>query len=186
MQLTDETQNKITIVDGHCYDADGVYLYPEKKEQFEVNDQASAEWYGDKLTEMDSEIARLETRIKLYTDNVKAMQADIAKARDGMLYKYGGQLADFAKDNLPKGKKTWTCPTIVVKFRLSRPSIDVTDEDAALTWAKAEQPNAVKVVEKFMKSEADLSEMNAEDLRAAGLKINPGGDETYKIETGVK
>lgn len=181
-QATTELAPETVVIEGHVYDAQtGEYMHPAEKDGFRIDDQATAEWFGEKIAEMDADIKALEMRKAALTANIDRQIADVQRHRDGMMFRYGAQLEAFAKANLPKGKRTWTCPFVSVAFRTVKASFRVRDESQALEWAKANCSEAVKVKESFLTSNvSDAMKILAPDVFDAVPER-----ETVSIETGV-
>ena len=174
----------VRFIEGYAYDVNtGELLYAaERGEGFKVDDQRSAEWLGEKLMGLDADIAALELQKQAVTQNVDRMVADKKRHKDGMLYRYGPQLEAFAKANLPKGKRTWTCPFVSVAFRTVKAGFKVRDDGIALEWAKAFCPDAVQTKESFLTSKvSDETKMLNIDI------FDPVPErETCKIESGLE
>lgn len=153
--MVEQLQETSTVeIDGNIYDAEtGEFLQSAgRKSDWLPQDAADYEWLGEKLGQADAEILAIEARRKFVNENFDAMVKDVQRKKDGLLWKFGRMIEDFARGNLPKGKKTWTCPTMSVSFRLSGPRLSVTDPDLALSWARDNAPEAVVVKESFQVS----------------------------------
>ena len=183
MLLKEQTETKETVViEGHVYDAEtGEYLCPCEKEGFAVTDERSAEWLGEKLSELDGRIKALELRKAAIVQNIDRQIADAMRHKEGMLWKYGADLTEYARANLPRGKRTYTNPFVTVAFRTVNRKFNVIDYQAAIEWAKANCPIAVKVTESFLTSNVSdaLKEANPDVFEYVPER------ETVKIETGV-
>ena len=181
---TRNNETDIVVIEGFCYSTEtGELLYPAEKEGFKVDDQRSAEWLGEKLLGLDADIAALELQKQAVCQNVDSMIADKKRHKDGMLWRYGPQLKAFAKANLPKGKRTWTCAFVSVAFRTVKAGFRLaTTDDAAMSWAKAEYPDAVKVKESFLISQVPDSVKDANPIIFQSVPER----ETCNVETGVR
>jgi len=157
---------------------------------FAVEDAKSAEWVLERLQEQDALIAALNAREKAIRENIDAERRRIEHRRNGLLYRFKGELEAFARDNLPKGKKSWVCPFGVVQFRTQAARLKVADPEKALAWAKAYDPDAVKVIEEFQISKLNpafksrMMEDSPSSRETAGLDLSPE-TETCQISTGL-
>lgn len=159
------------------------------KPKFEVNDQSSAEWVLEKMQTEDAEILALQARLKALTENLTTMLKSHQQKRAWLEMRFGPELARYAKDNLPKGKKTWTCPYGKVSFTSTPEKLKVRDKNIALKWAHDECQEAIKVIEDLV-----ISSIPAETVEALlsapmtadtfGFAIVPAG-ERVSIKTGV-
>lgn len=182
-------EQKTVVIDGNEYDVEtGEFLQSVgRKSDWVPQDAGDYEKLGEWLAESDAQIAAIEARRKFYNENFDAMVRDVKRRKDGLLWKFGRMIEDFARGNLPKGKKTWTCPTMSVAFRTVNPRVTVKDDDVALGWARNNAPDAVQVVEKFYVSKLPDSvrlELLAhpESAVGTGLEVTPG-TETATIKT---
>lgn len=186
-----EQLQDIEIIDGMAFDAEtGEFLRFVQKPEFHVTDTASAEWLLEKASSLDADILALDARLKALAENLTAMKREKERQRDGLLYRFGKELEHVARENMPKGKKTWTCAYGSVAFRTTQPRLDVRDEDTALAWARSECPDAVKVKESLLKSlipaEQTASLMcDPTKADALGFTVVPEG-ESVTVKTGVK
>ena len=178
-----------TTIDGVIYDTETGECLGTVKPEFHVTDQASAEWVMEKVFSLDAEIAAYEARLKALSENIGAMKRTKEQQRAGILYRFGPEVENFAKENLPKGKKTWTCPYGSVSFRTTQAKLDIADQDRAIVWAKSEAPEAVKVTESILKSMIPADKVNwimenPTSADANGFTIVPAG-ESSTIKTGI-
>lgn len=155
---------------------------------FSISDESSAEWLMEKIQEMDAEIAAFKLREEAVVQNLTTKRREVERRRDGLLYKYKGELENFAKSNLPTGKKTWTCPYGSVAFRATKARLSVENPDFAMVWAENNAPDAIQTERRFMVSKLDkglvesLMRYNSDTLKAIGFNRIPEG-EAVKIET---
>ena len=112
---------------------------------FAVKDAASAEWVLERIQQLDAQEAALKARQEAILANIQTERGRIDARKKGLLFRFEGQLAEFARENLPKGKKSWVCPFGTLGFRTSKGSTKVLDKDVALAWAQDNAPEAVKV-----------------------------------------
>ena len=172
-------------IDGNTYDRETgeLLIASGRKSDWVPQDSADFEWLGDRMGEADAEIAAIEERRKFYNENFDAMVRDVKRKKDGLLYKFGRMIEDFARANLPKGKKTWTCPTMSVAFRTNPARVAVKDDEVALGWARNNAPDAVQILEKFYVSKlpaevkADLL-AHPESAIGTGLEVTAASERT--------
>ena len=184
-------EQPITVeIDGHIYDTstgEEVYVRPASKPQeWAPTTDEDFEWLGKTLSEYDSTVAAIEARRKFVNDNFDAMARDAKKPKDGLLWKFGKMIEDYARTNLPKGKKTWTCPFMSVAFKTAPARPVVTDKDLALEWAKTECPSAVVVKEEFQISKIGSKKddiMALGGIPKHGIEVVPES-ESVTIKTG--
>lgn len=177
-------------IDGMIFDTETGECLGATKPEFHVTDEKSAEWVMSKVFALDAEILAYESRLKALSENLGTMKAEKERQRAGLLYRFGPELEHFAKENLPKGKKTWTCPYGSVSFRTTHPRLDVVDEALAVAFCKTYAPEAVKVKESVLKSlipdrvQAELAAAQNETGQTFGFELVAGGESTT-IKTGV-
>lgn len=191
--VQEQLQQTTVEIDGIVYDAETGEVLGTVKPKFEVNDQESAEWVFKKLLDADAELAALAARKKALLENLGAMERNVQQRRDGLLYRFAPELENFARENLPKGKRTWTCPYGSVSFRATSGGIKVLDDALALEVAQTEgMQNAIKVTEAFrvsqltdVQKELIVSKFESHDSRwaRAFAKTDPG--ESATIKTGA-
>lgn len=190
--------NNSVVIDGLLFDIEtGECLGVWEKPAFHVTDTEKAEWLMRKLWDYDADILALEAREKAILENIGKMKADVKQRRDGLAYRFGPELEQFAKENLPQGKKTWACPFGSVSFRASHGGVRVVDEKSALEIAqKSGWANAIKVTEEFRVSQ--LTPLQADTVKAWLTESDPSQDivgnafkivepqDLATIKTGVK
>lgn len=167
----------------------GVATANESGGGFRVRDRASAEWVLERIFEAESEYDALKRRLDTYARNIFDMQAEHARRAKWLRKRFGDELEAWARAELEGQKqRTVRTPFGRLSFRKRKARVVVTDEDAVLAWAKVNESNAVKVIEKFL-----VSEVRADRLRVwltggpvpPGFAIEPEHD-TFKIDTGVE
>ncbi len=187
--MINEKLQQTTVIDGIIYDSETGECLGTVKPEFHVTDQASAEWVLEKASALDQDIAGLTARKNALIANMDVMIKEKSNQKAGLLYRFGPELEHFAKENLPKGKKTWTCPFGSVGFRATQAKIEVQDEERAMAWAKQFAPEAIKVKESLLKSliPDDLITKFLDDPTGAdaeGFTVVPAG-ESATIKTGI-
>lgn len=179
------------IHDGYKIDAETgeVVEYVGVQEGFEVNSNESFEWVMEKIQSEQSDIAALNARKAALVANIDKMIRNHQQRENSLIFRFENELVHYAKENLPKGKKTFTCPYGSVSFRASAEKLEVTNDELALSWAKDHCPEAIKVTEKFLISQVPQqikSEMMADETRSFmhGFMVKRAS-ETHKIDTGI-
>jgi phage host-nuclease inhibitor protein Gam len=186
-------ENKAVIVeiDGYRIDAETgeVVSIATPKPQFTVSDESAAEWVLERMSVEDAEIGALEARRAALLQNMEAMIGDRKRRLGYLHFRFDNELAEYARQHLAKGKKTWTAPFGSVAFRTKPANVKVTDEEKALEAARTRWPEAIKTTEKFLiaslpaAAKAMLLE-NPDEAPGAGLEVVPEV-ETISIKTGV-
>lgn len=162
------------------------------KPDFQVTDADSAEWVLSKIEFAESEMFRLKTMLEKQVERLNSQIAQYKRHADFMKARFGPELEQFAKANLPKGKKSWLGTHGAIKFRSTNERLDIADSEKALGWLKATEgcQDAIKVTESVLKSA--IPAPTAEKLKAdpelraiAGFELIPAG-ESMTIDTGFK
>lgn len=200
MSAVAQPQPQTQIIEGFIYDVEtGEFIGVAEKPRFSVVDQGSAEWVLEKMQTLDAEIAALEARKLALVTNMDAMIADAKRHRSGMEWRFGPEIAEVAKANLPHGKKSWTCPYGTVQFRTVKGGLKVKDAALAIEAAKAYGfTHALKVSESFLISQltdtqkyvievdALRDESPTDDVRISAAFEVTEDRETVSIKSGVE
>lgn len=158
------------------------------KGQFVIDDDAKAEWAMEKIQGMELEIERIRTRKKAMIENLDRMEANVEQRKRAFMNRMAPDLEKWARENMPKGKKTWTCPYGNLAVRIVPRHLKLVDKDLALTFAKAVSPNAVRVQEEVLVSlipdhvKQDVIEHGPEMAGTCGFEIIEAR-ETVTIKT---
>lgn len=128
---------------------------------------------GQWLSEYDGQLAGIEARRKFLNENLDTMARDVHRRKEGLLWKFRPLIEAHAKANLPKGKKTWTCPFMSVAFKSHGEDVSVEDKKAALEWAEEHAPEAI-----VQKPEFQITKMDPE--KKAALVSQQGLDGVFK------
>lgn len=182
---------RTTVIEGYVYDLDtGECLGPQTPSpKWQCDSPEKAEWVLEKLQTVDSEITALEARKAALTKNLDTMIGEQQKRRDSLMFRFSNELAEVGRQNLPAGKKTWTCPYGSVAFRSVGASVKIADEEKALIAAEAAFPEAVKTTKSVLVSKIpdDTKAQIMDDPHMAarlGFDIVPAR-ESVTIKTGV-
>lgn len=188
--VQEKLDQTVIEVDGLLFDADtGEFLSVVKSPEFHVIDVATAEWVLEKVSKLEAEAMALQARLTALAENLGRMMAEKKRQSEGLLYRFGPEIEQVAKENMPKGKKTWTCAYGSVAFRATKARVDIRDNALALEWAKVHAPDAVKVTESVLKSlipDEILANFTDNPTYAdtEGFTVVPAG-ESSTIKTGV-
>lgn len=198
-EQTDAQEREVTIIGGKAfYVDDGTFAYLTERPAFKVEDEGSATWLMEKLSEMDGELAGLAERRSALVSNIDSMIADVTRSREGMEYRYGPELIEFASRNLPESKsgrvikKTWTCPFGKVSFKDKAPRLVVVDRALAVKLCEGlELADAIKRPDPAVLVSMLPADMEARihdeatDPADVGFRIEPAVLDIPKIKTGV-
>ena len=187
--------NESTAAPVEPIEVDGYLIDPETGEvvghvdgAFQVDDLGSAEWVMEKMLTEDIEIAALEKRLEVIAANLDSMKKDRERRRKWLEYRFGDELEDFARQNLPEKGKTWKCAYGRVSFRTTNARVGVNDETLAINFLRPIAPDAIKTTEKVLVSALpEHIKQKALDggLKKWGFEVVPGG-ESVTIKTGVE
>lgn len=177
------------VVDGYLVDAETgeiVGVVPPKP-GFSVDSAEAAEWVLQKLTDCDVEIASLKAREQAILANLAAMKRTQEQRKASLLFRFEGELVEFAKSNLPHGKKTFTTPYGSVGFKAHglSVSVDKAQSEKALEWGKEHCPECLKTTAEVQVSKIPV-ELKDEIAKAGieGFTVKLPG-ESVTIKTGV-
>lgn len=173
--------------EGVVYDIDPetgevVAVHPPEPE-FVVDTADKADWVMGKMLALDSEAAAIDSsaivaQARAILANAESMKKDLTRRRDALEWRFGPELAQFAKANLGK-TKTWKGLYGSVSFRVTPSRLTIENESQAVEWARSYCPEALKVTEKVL-----VSLVPDQDVAPIGFAIVPAG-ESVKISTGV-
>jgi hypothetical protein len=177
------------------------------KEDFTVTDEKSADWVLEKLMDSETQVARLNIKLKALTENIQTQIKAEERKQNFLKFKFGPALEHFARVAL-EGKKTKTLPLTFGKLSLRtvKGGLRVADAQKALEWAKNFFPGAIKVTETFqislvpdgVKGEIDLAltdetafaegqpghQEGWREIAKEAFEIKPD-EEKFDIKTGV-
>ena len=175
-------------------EVDGYLINPETGEvvghvdgAFRVDDTGSAEWVLEKMLVEDTELEALIIRMDIIEANLHSMKMDRQRRRAWLEMRFGSELIEFARENLPKKAKTWKCPFGKVSFRTVGDKVKVNDEERAVNFLRDIEPEAIKTTEKVMVSrlsDKTKAKVAAGELKPWGFEYVPGG-ESVTIKTGI-
>mgnify|MGYP006921335240 CR=1 FL=1 len=170
----------IVIQDGYKLDSETGEILG-LAEPFQVHDVKSAEWVLEKMQEAEAQARAYETQAADIMTNLAKLTKFHRSKAEWLRACYGSQLEEVARENLPKGKRTWSSLFGSVAFRTTAPRLDIVDEADAIAWAKAYYPEAVKVKESLLKSNIPTDETYPPN---SGIVYVPEG-ESVTIKVGA-
>lgn len=186
------TENKPFEYEGYLIDPEtgevlGMASLP--KPEFRVEDAESADWVLKKICDAESEAARIKMVLASVQERLETEIKAQLRRVEYLKYRFGPDLEHFAKENLPKGKKTWKGVWGEVSFRSTKSRLDIVDEEKAIAWAKSDAALevAVKVTEKLNKSELPQEVVgrlldDPESAKVIGFEVIPSS-ESVSIKT---
>lgn len=139
---------------------------------FTVRDEATAAWAVGKINAAAAEVERRRAAAAEYV-------AEAEREERRLRERFEGELKLWARDNLPRGKRTLKLLTGKLEFRAVPGRWSVVRTDEALAYAKQHYPEAVKVEEKLLVSE--LLKVAGEGELIPGVEYIPEG-ESFKVK----
>lgn len=143
----------IVTDEGLVYDVDPetgevLAVHPPEPE-FVIDSRERADWVLGKMLHLDAEIAAIDTaaivqQARAILENAEAKKKDLARRRAALEWRFGPELAQFAKANLGK-TKTWKGYYGSVSFRATPAKLKVSDPVKAAWWALEACPGAARV-----------------------------------------
>lgn len=150
-----ETGEVITLIPGGdaTYEVDPetgevLAVHPPEPD-FVIDSRERADWVLGKMLALDTEIAAIEgsalvQQARAVLANAERMKAGLARERAAWEWRFGPELAQFARANLGK-TKTWRGYYGSVSFRAQAAKLTVADADKAAWWALGACPDAARV-----------------------------------------
>jgi phage host-nuclease inhibitor protein Gam len=182
----------IEDADGYLLDEFGEIIgyreaNPERDgEQFHVTNANGAAWVLAKMMDAEASLAGIAAKQKAILENIAAERRTHEQRLAFFRFRYAGELELFARDNLPRGKKTWTCPWGSVSFRKVPAGVEVTDEAQAIEWCRvAGLTDGIKIKESLLISKVADALMADPPPLGHGIEIRKES-EKCTIKTGVK
>jgi hypothetical protein len=125
---------------------------------------------------MIGEQAQMRRIVEMCEKRIKVLQ----RKRDWIEQKYGKSAFNVARQNLPKGRKTYTSPYGEITFRTTKDRLVVDDHAQAVAWARMVAPDAVRKVETVLVSKIPAKVMNSiltlEQFVPHGMHIEAGAE----------
>lgn len=115
------------------------------KMPFRVDSQEAAEWALELRSRIEGRALGIAARRTALLKNIeKELRAEERKL-SWWEWRFGSQLTDFAKANLPRKGKTWRCAWGSVAFRATKGTTQIADEEAALAFVETWTPGLVQM-----------------------------------------
>ena len=167
------------IIDSATGEAIGVV---EPYARFEVTDETSADWVLEKFLDCDTLELSLTARREALLKNMDAQIGAVQQRKAYLKRRFESDLQLFLREKMKSTKaKFWQGDFGRLSLRKTPGRIEVLDKVAALEWAKAHVPTAVKATESVLVSELKGQE---DTLPALVFTVHEAG-EAFKVESGV-
>ena len=138
-----EALRTATVVPDDDEDGDDLVLTggedaPAGADAFTPDTKEKADWVLSKIADARGRAARIR-------ENAERMARDAEREAEGLEWRYGAALQDLARRELAAGgrKKSLTLYHGTLGFRTKPAGVAITDDAAALSWAKENAPEAV-------------------------------------------
>ena len=143
--------------------------------EFTVHDEASASWAIDKILAARERAARIRA-------NCEEMIADAEKEASSTEQYLGPMVEAWARENLPRDKKSIKLPTGKVQFRSVPGGARVTNDQVLMDWAQRCEPRVIveKVTARIDKSELDFYIQRTGDIPPGVEMVE--GRETFSVK----
>lgn len=157
---------------------------PGTSEGFHICDEGAANWVLRKLANIKSERARIEAQSA-------AMLKQLDTDEKSLMHRFGAELEEFARQTLAANgsrRRSLTLFQGTLAFRFVAPAMKVSDQEAAIRWAKENAPDLVSVTTtEAIDGKAFLRQAKAAQLADGellpGVAVSEGG-ETFSIQFG--
>lgn len=157
---------------------DIIDLSPEKT-PFEVTDLSAADWALAKAKQAQLSIDQRKQMARAYIDKINAWLADANKSDYATMEFMAGALNPWVKQETQQTKKkSIKLVSGTVGFRKAPASIDIEDEEQAMTFCKDRIPQAVKTKEYLLKSEIKKHVEKTGEL-PDGVRFRSGEEKFY-------
>jgi phage host-nuclease inhibitor protein Gam len=137
----------------------------------------------ERMAEQSEAIARIDEQEADQIERIRARAKELREAHTGrkewLEGRYAATLEEFARAETD-GKKERSVRLLsgTVGFRRNPSSVEITDADALLAWAKENTPNAVKVVESVGKTPIKAHIEETGEV-VPGVEYTPPADRFY-------
>lgn len=180
--IAEETRQTTTWTDlgGIVYIADALTgeVLSCDKPKFAVDSAGAAEWVMQQLFDVECEFAAAIEREYALMENIRRLKSRIESRKNALLWRFSPELEHYAASVLAGSReRSIVTPFGSFGFRMSREKREIVDEDAAIAFAEANAPEAVKVVKKVLLSKLPIG--------AEGVKVVPPEDKFF-VRSGVK
>lgn len=148
------------------------------KPKFAVDSAGAAEWVMQQLFDTECELAAAIERERALVENVRRLKSRIESRKAALLWRFEPELKNYAASVLANSReRSIVTPFGSFGYQTSREKREIVDEDAAIAFAEANAPEAVKVVKKVLVSKLPPG--------AEGVKVVPPEDKFF-VRSGVK
>jgi len=121
-----------------------------------LEDESDLVGFMEILMKAESNLASKKAELAVVIKNCESMVQKASRRVEWLRYKYEQNATLIALNALPRRddgsyrSKTWTCPWGQMSMREVKPTIEIVDQDAALSWCREWIPEAIKVTEKVL------------------------------------
>lgn len=145
-------------------------------------DLGSADWAGRKWARANRELDEIARLAAEQVDAIKRWEAGERRRLDRELSFWGEALARYGEGRREaEGVATVKLPSVRISTRKVAARLEVTDEAAALEWAEAEAPDAIKVERHLLKSKLPAWSVG-EDADGRTVAVTEGGEIVPGVE----
>lgn len=178
----EETRQTTTWTDlgGIVYIADALTgeVLSCDKPKFAVDSAGAAEWVMQQLFDTECELAAAIERERALVENVRRLKSRIESRKAALLWRFAPELEHYAALVLAGSReRSIVTPFGSFGFRKSREQREIVDEGAAIAFAEANAPDAIKVTKKLLVSKLPPG--------AEGVVTRPPEDKFF-VRSGVK
>lgn len=178
----EETRQTTTWTDlnGIVYTADALTgeVLSCDKPRFAVDSADAAEWVMRQLFDTECELVAAIERERALAENIRRLKSRIESRKNALLWRFSPELEHYAASELANSReRSIVTPFGSFGFRKSREQREIVDEDAAIAFAEANAPEAVKVTKKVLVSKLPPG--------AEGVVTRPPEDKFF-VRSGVK
>jgi hypothetical protein len=162
-------------------------------DRFQVDSPQTAEWALRLRGEIEGRIVDIDARLEALRANLLALRAEQVRRLAWWDWRFGSQVADFARRALAGGKKrTWTCAWGRVSFRRTPGNTKILDGcmHEAVAFVRAWEPGRVRVVETVGVKDVEavmeaIRVATEEEPEKPGWLKHSGESEAVTIDTGI-
>jgi hypothetical protein len=143
--------------------------------QFEVKDDASANWLIRKINECDAYSKRC-------ADWCEREQRRARRDQEFLMFRYGNQLTDFVRRRIAETggrRKSINLPAGVAGFRTEAEKIVLDDEDAVMAWSREHHPDFIITIEKLSKARLNEHIERTGKIPDVGVHIETAREKFY-------
>jgi len=146
------------------------------EKRFRVHDERTADW-------VLQQIARAQDELERITVQYESRKKDLEKRIEWFRKRFGFELEQWARKNLPHNRKTVKLAHGNLRFRTVKPQVEIVDQEKALDWAKQNCPDAVVVRESVLKTPLKETIFETGEI-PDGVEVTPAG-EKFSIDLNI-